>query len=237
MKRIVAFLAAVALSVGIFAATSASAQSTPPPPPADASGDTLSTAMPPAQTAPTAASDPTTTPETLRELRESRESKYSYLISLGIGGGPNLAPDDFKDNYSPGFGGVLGFGVRRDRFTSAVTFGYNFFLANNTSPEHLNPDDLNVFTIFGDLRFAILTSSVRPYLVVCGGYYRQWIVDADYAENVLGYGGGLGLEVDIGTSRKLFVDSRYIQGRTRETPEAANTELLPTRLGVSWVFK
>jgi len=173
----------------------------------------------------------------MRQMRRSREPEYSYLISLGLGGGANLAPDDFKNNYNPSFGGVLSFGVRRSRLTAAATFGYNFFLASNASPEDLNPSDLNIFTIFGDLRFALLTTSARPYVLVCGGYFRQWIVDLDYTEHVLGYGGGAGLEVDMGSSRKLFFDARYIQGRTRKTQDAANTELIPMRLGVSWVFR
>jgi len=237
MKRIVAFLAAVVLSVGIFAATSALAQdSPPPPPPTDASGDTLTTSSPAAET-PAAASDTTRTPETLRERRMAGKPEYSFLISLGIGGGVNLAPDDFKDNYNPSLGGALSFGVRRARFTAAATFGYNFFLAQNSSPEQLNPDDMSILTIFGDLRYSILTSSFRPYVLVCGGYYRQWVVDTNYTENVLGYGGGGGLEMSMGPTRNLFIDARYIQGQTRKTLEAANTEIIPIRLGISWVFK
>jgi hypothetical protein len=72
---------------------------------------------------------------------------------------------------------------------------------------------------------------------VCGGYFRQWIVNLDYTENVLGYGGGAGVEMGIDKTRRLFLDVRYIEGQTRETQDQANTEIIPVRLGVTWEFK
>jgi hypothetical protein len=89
--------------------------------------------------------------------------------------------------------------------------------------------------LFADFKYSPLTGAARPYLLVCGGLYRTWIVDEDYTESVLGFGGGAGVELKIGDTRRLFFEGRYIQGRTRErTEEAANTEVIPFRFGLVW---
>jgi hypothetical protein len=62
-------------------------------------------------------------------------------------------------------------------------------------------------------------------------------VDLDYTENVLGYGGGAGVEVELDRVKRLFLDVRYVQGQTRETASKSNTETLPIRLGVTWEFR
>jgi len=238
MKRIVAFLAAVCVSGAVFA-TSVMAQYEPPPAPppsrpTDAAGDTMQTNAP--QTAPSAAPDTTgnaaANAARARRMR-SNESQGSYIIQLGIGSGIELEPEEIKDNFSPLFGLMLAFGVRQQGFTAMMNMGYNFFLAEGTVP-----NDLNVLTIFYDIRYTPMRTKARPYVVVCGGYWRQWIVDLDYTEGVLGYGGGAGLEIEIDRVKRLFFDVRYIQGQTRETePSHANTELLPMRLGVTWEIR
>jgi hypothetical protein len=104
------------------------------------------------------------------------------------------------------------------------------------------PNDLNVFMAFLDVMYVPTKTAARPYLLVCGGYYRQWIVNLDYTENVLGYGGGAGLEMELDRTRRLFVEGRYIQGRTRKNQpnvnsDMSNATIVPFRLGVTWEFK
>jgi len=232
MKRIVAFLAAVCLFTGIFIATSASAQDLAPPP-ADASGDTVKTNEPSGTAQPAAEADTTNASAArIRRMGDASENQRKYIFSLGLGSGVDYNPPEFKDNYSPAFGAMLAFGARQYGFTGAVSFGYNFFLADGSVP-----NDLSILTIFADLRFTPMKTKAHPYILVCGGYWRQWVVDLDYTENVLGYGGGAGVEIEIDRVKRLFLDARYIQGQTRETESKANTEIIPIRLGVTWEFK
>lgn len=252
MKRTVAFLAAVCLSTGVLSATVASAQYTPPkspppPPPTEASGDTLkggsdspvAPAVEPKATTNTAV--PAAAPDTTlsaaaraRRMTLASGNQRSFVFSLGLGSANNSKPDDFNSNFSPSFGGVLAFGVRQYGVTAGVNFNYNFFLANGAATK---PNDLNIFTIFAELIYAPTHSRARPYILACGGYFRQWIVNLDYTENVLGYGGGAGVEMGIDKTRRLFLDARYIEGQTRKTQDQSNTVITPVRLGVTWEFK
>ena len=233
MKRIVAFLAAVCVTTGLCLAT-ASAQDLAPPP-TDAADDSVKTKAPePEPKAETAPQDTTTAP--VRRVRVD-ESQRSYIISLGIGSGVEYKPDEFADNYSPAFGITTAFGVRKSGITLAANFGYNFFLANGTVP-----NDLSILAMFLDVRFTPMRSKARPYILVCGGYWRQWIVDLDYTEGVLGFGGGGGVEIQLDQTKRLFIDIRYIEGQTREFQEnvnesAANTVIIPARLGVTWEIR
>jgi len=256
MKRTVAFLAAVCVSTVVFHAAHSSAQTppqTPPAQPADASGDTLRThdqspvapAAPPAPVvAPKAPPAPAAAPDTLsnaaraRRMRMSeRRQELTYEFKLGLGSSHNYKSEDFHEHFSPSFGGMMSFDVRKYGASAGINLNYNFFLADGTVP-----NDLNIFTIFAELGYSPLKSKARPYVLVCGGYYRQWIVDLDYTENVLGYGAGAGMEMDIGKTRRLFLEGRYIEGQTREVQtnvnaDKSNTVTIPVRLGVSWVFK
>jgi len=241
MKRTVAFLAAVCLSTCVLSATVASAQYTPPPaqpptqapPPAsDASGDTLQTAPAkeaPAQTAP----DTLSAGAKARREHLSREAPRTYLISLGIGSAVAYKPDELTDRFSPSFGMMLSFGARQYGFMAGINLNYNFFLADGTTP-----NDLSTGTIFAELQYSPGSSKARPYLVVCGGLFRSWIVNLDYSETVLGYGGGAGINLQIGAKRDLFLDARYIEGQTRKfSVDQANMVIIPIRFGVTWEFK
>jgi hypothetical protein len=255
MKRTVAFLAAVCVSTGFLFVTQASAQYSPPksPPPtqpptqpAESPEDTLKTkgespaapATPKAttNTAQPAAAIDTVAAATRNRRRHTPTNQRTFVLSLGLGAGLNYKPQEFKDDFSPSFGGVLAFGVRQYGFTAGVNIGYNFYLSQNSSQAAI-PNDLNILTIFGEIKYGPTHNIARPYLVVCGGYFRQWVVNLDYTENVLGYGGGAGVDVEIDRVRRLFFDARYIEGQTRKTPEQANTAIIPFRLGISWEFR
>jgi len=241
MKRTVAFLAAVCLSTVILSAHHASAQTdppsqTPPPPVSDASGDTLKTGNPAAET-PTAT--PAQAPDTLsagakaRREHLARETPRTYLISLGIGSAVAYKPDELTDRFSPSFGMMLSFGARQYGFMAGINLNYNFFLADGTTP-----NDLSTGTIFAELQYSPGSSKARPYLVVCGRLFRSWIVNLDYSETVLGYGGGAGINLQIGAKRDLFLDARYIEGQTRKfSVDQANMVIIPIRFGVTWEFK
>lgn len=248
MKRTVAFLAAVCLSSIILSAGHARAQApsqTPPPPASDAAGDTVKTQLAPPPAPPVAPpkAQVAAPPDTLSAAAKARRTHMtqpasaSYIFSFGVGSAHNYAPDDINNHFSPSFGGMLSFGVKRYGVVAGINMNYNFFLAQGTAP-----NDLNIFTLFAELKYSPLKSQARPYIVACGGYYRQWIVDLDYTESVLGFGGGAGVEMEIDRTRRLFLDARYIEGQTRQiepnvNSDQSNTATIPVRLGISWEFK
>jgi hypothetical protein len=208
------------------------------PPPVSAANDSLTTTG--EEVAPTTdAAGPTEMHADTTAVRRVRraQDRLRYYIALGVGTAINYLPDSFADSYDPSFGLRLGGGVSKRNVRLGVTASYNFFFTN--APTDLFPDDLNILTVFADLKFVPVGKTIRPYILACGGYWRQWIVDIDYVEGVLGYGGGAGVELEIDRSRQLFIEGRYVQGQTRDpdnTDAKANTETLPFTLGVTWVF-
>jgi hypothetical protein len=248
MKRSVAFLAAVCLSTGVLFATVASAQYSPPPaqpptqptqppPSSDASGDTLRTKSEPAPKKEAAAADTMSASAKARRGTLTTGNTRSTVLSLALGSAMNKKPDEFNSNFSPSLGAMFAVGARQHGVQLAINFNYNFFLAHGTVP-----NDLSVFMIFADLEYFVTKSKARPYVLLCGGYYRQWIVNLDYTENVLGYGGGAGVEMALDKTRKLFVEGRYVEGRTRKiqdkvNADMSNTVVVPFRIGVTWELK
>jgi hypothetical protein len=249
MKRSVAFLAAVCLLSVLV--TAASAQYSPPPTqpptqtpptpqPTDAANDTLKTKAEPKK----APAPATAAADTMSAAAKARRghittagSKRSIILSLGLGSAMNKKPDELHDNFNPSGGGILVIGARQKGIQAALSLNYNFFMAKSTVP-----NDLNVFMAFLDLTYFPTKSTARPYILVCGGYYRQWIVNLDYTENVLGYGGGAGVEIALDKTRRLFLEGRYVQGRTRQiepkvNSDMSNSTIIPLRLGVTWEFK
>ncbi|HEU4929924.1 MAG TPA: hypothetical protein VFU38_08840 [Candidatus Krumholzibacteria bacterium] len=256
MKRIVALWVAVSMFALSTWAVDALAQYEPPrtpptdtqrePPPAD----TLGT---PGATPATPALSPAAAPDTLtaaQRIRRARTGQMTYVISLGLGSSLNLAPDAFTDEYDPSFGFYLDGGVRRWQLELTLGFDYNFFFTNRP-----RPDDLNIFNLFLNLKYRPLKSTARPYVLGCAGWFRSWIVDPldpadppdtfvhevesgdnDYEENVLGYGVGGGVEVEIDERRRIFLEGRYIQGQTRLTEKRENLAFFPIRLGLTWEF-
>ncbi len=152
-----------------------------------------------------------------------------YTIAFGLGSAILIAPEGFKDGYDPSFGLILDVGAAKNIVEVSGSFDYNFYVSNG-----VEANDINILTMFLNLKIKPLDTTVRPYILVCGGYFRSWIVDTGQTENVLGYGGGAGIEIAISKTQNLFIEGKYIQGRTRETEQKANTEVLPIRFGVSW---
>ncbi len=235
MKRTYAFWAAVSLCL-VASAAPALAQEQPPTssptqPPVSAAEDTLKTTGEEKPAAAPAVAPPDTITTGARSRRASKAQRTIHpIFSLGIGSAVNYQPDSFAENYDPSFGILLSGGARRGPFILAASFDYNFFFASGTTP-----NDLNVLMVFADFKFSPLSGAAQPYLLVCGGLYRTWIVDEDYTEMVMGSGGGAGVEMKIGETRRLFLEGRYIQGQTRErTEDAANTEVIPFRFGMTW---
>lgn len=230
MKRTIVFLAVAAVAFcGMTAGVLAQQQQ-----PASAPGDSLKATgqeAPPATGIETMAAPDTTVAPVVKHRRQER---MMYYASLGLGSAYNYLPDSFNHDFSPSFGlGVAG-GVTKYNLRLGISASFNFFLKKGIVTLH--PDDMNIFTVFGELRYVPLESVIRPFVLGCGGYYRQWIIHEDYVENVLGYGGGAGIEIQIDKVRRLYIEGRYIQGRTRQTEKESNTELMPFLIGVTWVF-
>jgi hypothetical protein len=217
--------------------TVASAQADKPVP---AAGDTLKTApqpVPAKEVLPTKVVSPDSIPVGSRHRRHmTAKQQMSYIISIGLGSAINSKPDSFHNGFNPSLGMLLSAGVRDWGLTLTGTFDYNFFLSSGAVS--ITPDDLNILMLFADVKYVPLATTAHPYLLVCGGLYRTWIVNTRYTESVLGYGGGAGVEVEIDKTRRLWAEGRYVEGRTRQkTEKMANTIVIPFRVGISWEFK
>ncbi|MGD8413024.1 MAG: outer membrane beta-barrel protein [Candidatus Latescibacterota bacterium] len=161
------------------------------------------------------------------------EKGNEYAFSIGIGTGIPVDPNEFESNNDPSFGGVFDFEVARWFLAVSASLDYNFFLSND-----LEPNDINIVT--GFLNFKLKPGSgggVRPYVFVGGGYLRYWVVDLNLDETTTGWQFGGGVEIDISKTQGLFIDGKYVEGRTRDTNvNEANTVYIPIRVGLSFMF-
>jgi len=166
-------------------------------------------------------------------LSARKGKSVQYGVSIGIGTGIPISPDEFETNHDPSFGALLDFEAQWKWLAPSVSANYNFFVSNG-----LEPDDANALTLFLNLKLKPLSKGgLRPYVLVGGGYFRYWIVDLDLTENTTGWHYGGGVDIDISKSQRLFIDARYVEGRTRETnPTKANTTYVPIRVGLTFVF-
>jgi hypothetical protein len=164
-----------------------------------------------------------------------KQKGFLFSTSIGLGVGFPLAPDEFETNWDPSFGAILDVAVQRSLLEASVSFDYNFFLSNG-----INPDDANILTIFLNLKIKpIAKTSVRPYILIGGGYYRFWIVDANITDNTTGYQAGAGVELDISKTQRLFIDAKQVIGRTRSpyvNSTGENTSHIAVRIGLTFVF-
>jgi len=259
MKRTVALWAAVSMFFLTAWTVDAVAQyekpTTPPTtPPQETPPDTLGQGAADAKSArrtpPGQAAAPADTMTAAQRIRKAQAAKMTYVFSLGLGPAINSAPDAFTEEYNPGFGFYLDGGVRRWDLELALSFDYNFFFTNLADPV-----DMNVMNLFLTLKYRPVKTTARPYVLGCAGWFRSWIVDEldpddppetvvyetqagdnFYSENVLGYGVGGGIEVEIDKVRRIWFEGRYIQGQTRETQNHANMVVIPLRLGLTWEF-
>src|SRR5262245_46947392 len=251
MKRTVALWAAVSMFFLTAWTVDAVAQyerpTTPPSgTPRDTPPDTLGTIQEKPK-APKAAA-PADTMTAAQRIRKAQSSKMTYVFSLGLGTSINSAPEAFTEEYDPSFGFYIDGGVRRWELEMTLSFDYNFFFTNLQEP-----DDMNVFNLFVNLKYRPLKTTARPYVLACGGWFRSWIVDEldptnppqtviheveggdnKYGENVLGYGVGGGVEIELDKTRRIFFEGRYVQGQTRETQNRENMVIIPMRLGLTW---
>ncbi|MCI0453126.1 MAG: porin family protein [Candidatus Latescibacteria bacterium] len=257
MKRTVALWAAVSTFILMTWAVDVRGQYQPPPPPTrdappDAPPDTLGAGAevertPPGQQVQPAPADTMTA---AARIRRAQSSQMTYVISLGLGSSINQEPPAFIEEFDPSFGLYLDGGVRRWEFELTLSFDYNFFFTTRPDPE-----DLSIMNLFLNLKYRPLKTTARPYVLVCGGLFRSWIVneldpndppetveyevesgDNFYEENVLGFGIGGGVEIEMDKTRRIFFEGRYVQGQTRQTEDHANMAIIPVRIGVTWEF-
>jgi hypothetical protein len=163
--------------------------------------------------------------------RSGSNRSFDYFASVALGSAYPYAPESFDDGYKPGFGMMVDVGVKKSIAQLSANFDYHFFFADSPVP-----NDLNMFTIFAHLKVNPVESTARPYIFIGGGYVRYWVVDLNIYENVLGYGGGAGVELEIGRTRRLFLEGKHISAQTRETEDKANTQIIPVRIGLTWIF-
>jgi hypothetical protein len=163
--------------------------------------------------------------------RDRDENAIQYSTSIGLGTAFPLGPDEFDNNWDPSFGLVLEVAASKRLLELAANFDYSFFLSNTDQP-----NDVNTLAAFLNLKIKPLKSTARPYIFVGGGYFRYWIVDENLYDNVLGFGGGAGVEVEVDKTRRIFIEAKTIHGRTRKSARKANTEILPIRAGITFAF-
>jgi opacity protein-like surface antigen len=164
------------------------------------------------------------------------DESIQFNASIGIGTAFPYSPDEFSDDWDPSFGFMIDVGATRLHeslkiLEVAVNLDYSFFLAD--MPE---PLDANVFTAFINVKIKPLDTTARPYIFAGAGFFRYWIVDADFYDNALGFGGGAGVEIEIDEGRRVFIEGKNLHGRTRETARAANTSIIPIRAGITFAF-
>ena len=156
-----------------------------------------------------------------------------YGFSIGIGTGIPVSPSVFETNYDPSFGGILEFEASKWFLAVSASTDYNFFVANG-----LEPNDVNILTAYLNLKIKPVSSgSLRPYLLVGGGFFRYWVVDLQFSENTTGWQFGGGVDIYISKTQRLFIDAKQVVGRTRETnAEGENTSYIPVRIGLTFLF-
>ncbi len=162
------------------------------------------------------------------------ENAIQYSLSFGIGTSVPLNPDEFKDNWDPSFGLMVDVAAARSMVELAANIDYSFFVADLR-----RPDDINALALFLNLKIKPLKSTVRPYIFAGAGLFRSWIVDLDVYENVIGFGGGAGIEIEVGKKRRVFIEGKSLEGQTRDArliARRANMEIVPIRVGVTFVF-
>jgi hypothetical protein len=162
-----------------------------------------------------------------------RSGGIQYGVSIGLGTGFPVAPDQFENHWDPSFGAVLDVSAQKNLLEVSVSADYNFFLSKG-----LEPDDVNILTLFLNVKIKpIAKASVRPYILLGAGYYRYWIVDVGITDNTTGYQGGAGVEIDISKTQQLFLDVKQVVGRTRGVNlDNANTRYVPVRFGLTFLF-
>jgi hypothetical protein len=166
-------------------------------------------------------------------LSAGKSKGIEYGFSIGIGTGIPVAPDLFENNYDPSFGGILDFEASKWFLAISASVDYNFFVANG-----LEPNDVNILTTYLNLKIKPVSSgSLRPYLMAGGGFFRYWVVDLNFADDTTGWQFGGGVEIYISKTQRLFIDAKYVEGRTRDTNEnSENTVYVPIRLGITFLF-
>jgi hypothetical protein len=189
------------------------------------------------------------------------EKSIQFNTSIGVGSTLPLNPDEFDSGWNPSIGFMVDVGAARGMLEASVNLDYSFFREDLN--RDLVADDINIFTTFLNFKVKPLNTTARPYIFVGAGWYRFWLVEMDIYENVLGYGGGAGVEIELDESRRIFIEGKLIQGQTRlrnnlptytgnETPAEEmkkqkeesvrnllgndNTETIPIRAGITFVF-
>lgn len=230
MKRVLILVLALSvLPLSNLYAQSAAADTT------DAAADTTEAAV-----EATPAPAPVMPAETMAtdDMAADDANAIRYNLSVALGSTLPFNPDEFSDNWDPSIGFMIDVGAARNYLELSLNLDYSFFLSNT-----IDPHDINILTTFVHLKIKPLDTTARPYVFVGGGFYRFWIVDLDVYENVLGFGGGAGVEIEVDEGRYVFIEGKSVQGQTRVGETAgipnlrkANVETIPIRFGITFAF-
>jgi opacity protein-like surface antigen len=153
--------------------------------------------------------------------------------SIGIGSGIPITPSQLENDFNPSFGALLDVEMQWKNLGASAAADYNFFLSTG-----LEPQDANILTLFLNLKFRPLTKGgLRPYVLAGAGYFRYWVVDLKLTDNTTGWQFGGGAEIEISKTQRLFIEAKYVEGRTRGTnPQNENTVYVPIRVGLTFLF-
>ena len=155
----------------------------------------------------------------------------------------------FADDYSLGFGGGIGvvlpvspsFNVSGTvDFTTFELDADSYIASRGIMPASLAGGEISVLYVAGNLKWNVLLppeSSVRPYILLGGGYFRLATDDIILpisttiikTEHVVGWHGGWGIDLTLGSAISLFFDALYIVGLTQQA-----TGYVPVRVGLTF---
>ncbi|MEE9271123.1 MAG: hypothetical protein V3V49_12780 [Candidatus Krumholzibacteria bacterium] len=156
----------------------------------------------------------------------------------------------FADDYSLGFGGGIGFVLPvSPSFNVSGTVDFTTFELDADSyissrqippPASIAGGEISVLYVAGNLKWNVLSpqeSSVRPYILLGGGYFRLATDDIVIptsttiikTEHVVGWHGGWGIDLALGSAISLFFDALYIVGLTQKA-----TGYVPVRVGLTF---
>jgi hypothetical protein len=161
-------------------------------------------------------------------LVSQARAETGTVVRVGVGSSFATNPKGFKDYWSLGLNGGIGFGVATRRVDLLVDADFSYFTAE------IGSRDIHVLTIFGNARIRLAEARVAPYIKAGLGSFR--IASGSGAEETaLGANVGLGLLVrqEGGTGTVgVYVEGEYVTGFT----EHESTAFLLFQVGLTLRF-
>jgi opacity protein-like surface antigen len=131
-------------------------------------------------------------------------------IKFGIAAGAAVPVSDVADAYETGYNGTVTLALKAPLFPVGLRVDGMFNRMAGKEDEVLGDAfDLDVSSVNANLTYNLIPLPVASvYLIGGAGYYRAEFRDSGVdAENKVGYNGGVGVRLGMGT--QLFVEGRY----------------------------